>query len=98
MASALQAKIQSLGQKLKEENQAGKRDLLGSEDCKVGTLTRPVLELKINSRTRTRPGECNVAPAILTRRSLVPCCLRRFLSVCLVTQTPPSFLTGPGYL
>lgn len=63
MASALQAKIQSLGQRLKEENEARKRGPLESDGCEVGTLTRPVLELRINSPTRRKPGICMYLPS-----------------------------------
>jgi hypothetical protein len=69
MAKDLQAKIQSLGQRLKEEYNSKSPELLDTESEKTKPPTRALLGLNIGSGTRKqRPGihlrNCIMAPTV----------------------------------
>ena len=58
MATALQAKIESLGVKLREENKSRECELLGIGNDKSTCPKKPLLPLDLTTSTRQdRPGE-----------------------------------------
>lgn len=58
MATALQAKIESLGEKLREENKSRECELLEKDGEKPTCPKKPLLNLDLPTSTRQhRPGE-----------------------------------------
>ena len=71
MATTLQARIQSLGQKLEEENESRRKEYPGKEKDKRSGRPKPPPDLRINPASRKpRPGiNFYLAPNV---RHLVP--------------------------
>ena len=58
MATTLQAKIESLGEKLREENKSRECELLGKDDERSTCPKKPLLSLDLATSTRQhRPGK-----------------------------------------
>lgn len=58
MATTLQAKIESLGEKLREENKSSKCELLEKDDERSTCPKKPLLSLDLTTSTRHhRPGK-----------------------------------------
>lgn len=58
MATTLQAKIESLGEKLREENKSRECELLGKNDERSTCPKKPLLSLDFEASTRQpRPGK-----------------------------------------
>ena len=58
MATTLQAKIESLGEKLREENKSRECELLDKDDQRSTCPKKPILSLDLaTSTSQHRPGE-----------------------------------------
>ena len=76
MATTLQAKIESLGEKLREENKSRECELLGKNDERSTCSKKPHLSLDFDASTRQpRPGKwIEVVYATMRRLSEVLVC------------------------